>query len=100
MRAGGCGLVFRVRRSDVASIEIYLTQWCPYCAMARRLLAGKGRGWSEIDVEAEPGRRAEMVERAGRRSVPQIFIGGRHVGGFDDLQALDEAGQLDALLDA
>lgn len=80
------------------SIEMYVTQWCPYCVMAKRLLAEKGREWTEIDVEAEPGRRAEMMERGGRRTVPQIFVGGRHVGGFDDLEALERAGELDALL--
>jgi glutaredoxin 3 len=82
----------------VPSIEVYVTDWCPYCAMAKRLLAAKGQEWTEIDVEAEPARRAEMIERSGRRTVPQIFVGGRHVGGFDDLEALERAGRLDALL--
>ncbi len=80
------------------SIEMYVTQWCPYCAMAKRLLAGKGREWTEIDVGTGSGRRAEMMERSGRRTVPQIFVGDRHVGGFDDLEALERAGTLDALL--
>ena len=80
------------------SIEMYVTQWCPYCAMAKRLLAEKGREWTEIDVEADSGRRAEMMERSGRRTVPQIFVGDRHVGGFDDLEVLERAGELDALL--
>jgi glutaredoxin 3 len=82
----------------LAKIQIYTTQWCPYCRMAKQLLSRKGQRWDEIDVEAEPGRRDEMIERSGRRSVPQIWIGERHVGGFDDLAALDAAGELDALL--
>lgn len=83
----------------MASIEMYLKQWCPYCARAKQLLAAKGQEWTEIDLEAEPERRAEMVERSGRRTVPQIFVGGRHVGGFDELHALDVAGELDSLLE-
>jgi thioredoxin reductase (NADPH) len=79
-------------------IVIYSKETCPYCDMAKRLLAGKGQRWTEIDVEAEPARRDEMIERSGRRTVPQIWIGERHVGGFDDLAALDRAGELDALL--
>jgi len=82
----------------LAKIQIYTTQWCPYCRMAKQLLSRKGQRWDEIDVEAEPGRRDEMIQRSGRRSVPQIWIGERHVGGFDDLAALDAAGELDALL--
>ena len=79
-------------------IVMYLTQWCPYCRNAKALLTRKGQKWEEIDVEAEPARRREMVQRSGRTSVPQIWIGERHVGGFDDLSALDAAGELDALL--
>jgi glutaredoxin 3 len=82
----------------MASIVMYATQWCPYCEMARTLLREKGQTWTEIDIAAEPPRRAEMIERSGRRSVPQIWIGARHVGGYDDLAALDAAGQLDPLL--
>ena len=82
----------------MSAIEMYVTQWCPYCSMAKRLLGEKGQQWTEIDVESEPARRAEMIERSGRRTVPQIFLGKRHIGGFDDLQALDRAGELDALL--
>jgi glutaredoxin 3 len=81
-----------------AVVEMYLTQWCPYCRRARALLQSKGVQALEIDIEAEPGRRAEMIKRSGRRTVPQIFIDGRHVGGSDDLHALDAAGQLDPLL--
>jgi glutaredoxin 3 len=80
-------------------VVMYLTPWCPYCARARALLESKRVPVQEIDIEAEPERRAEMIERSsGRRTVPQIFIGDRHVGGCDDLHALDSAGQLDPLL--
>jgi glutaredoxin 3 len=82
----------------VPSIEIYVKGWCPYCDRAKKLLAAKGQAWTEIDVEKEPERLEEMVRRSGRRSVPQIFVGAHHVGGFDDLAALERAGQLDALL--
>ncbi len=82
----------------MASIVMYATQWCPYCEMARTLLREKGQTWTEIDISAEPTRRAEMIERSGRRSVPQIWIGTRHVGGYDDLAALEAAGELDPLL--
>jgi glutaredoxin 3 len=82
----------------VPRIVVYTTQWCPYCRMAKALLTRKGQRWDEIDVEADPSRRREMVERSGRTSVPQIWIGERHVGGFDDLAALDASGELDALL--
>ena len=84
----------------MAKIVMYTTQWCGYCSAARQLLTRKGQRWDEIDVESEPQRRAEMVERSGRRTVPQIWIGERHVGGFDDLDALEKSGQLDALLAA
>jgi thioredoxin reductase (NADPH) len=80
------------------SIVMYTTPGCPYCELAKRLLAEKGQTWTEIDIEAEPGRRAEMTERAGRTSVPQIWIGDRHVGGFDDLADLERRGELDGLL--
>jgi thioredoxin reductase (NADPH) len=80
------------------AIEMYTRSWCPYCDMAKRLLRAKGQEWTEIDIEAAPGRREEMIERSGRRTVPQIFIGGRHVGGFDDLAALEDAAELDPLL--
>ena len=79
-------------------VTMYATGWCPYCARARALLERKGVAWTEIDVEAEPTRRAEMIEKSGRRTVPQIFVGGRHVGGSDDLHDLERSGQLDALL--
>lgn len=80
-------------------VEIYTTPTCGYCAMAKRLLQRKGVIYKEIDVGADPSRRAAMVQRAnGRRTVPQIFIGPVHVGGSDDLHALEQAGKLDALL--
>jgi glutaredoxin 3 len=81
-----------------AMVLIYATSWCPYCARARALLASKGVAVREIDVEAEPQQRSEMIRRSGRHTVPQIFIGERHVGGSDELQELDLAGALDALL--
>jgi glutaredoxin 3 len=79
-------------------IVMYSKQTCPYCVMAKRLLEQKGQAWNEIDVEMEPERREEMIERSGRRTVPQIFISDEHVGGFDELAALERAGRLDALL--
>jgi thioredoxin reductase (NADPH) len=77
---------------------MYSKSWCPYCDRAKALLRAKGQTWAEIDVEADAARAEEMIERSGRRTVPQIFIGDRHVGGFDDLQVLEDAGELDALL--
>ena len=79
-------------------VEIYTTQWCPYCHAAKALLQEKGVDYTEVDAES-PQVRAAMVERAnGRRTVPQIFIGETHVGGYDDMAALDRRGQLDPLL--
>jgi glutaredoxin 3 len=80
------------------SIVMYTTNWCPYCERARRLLRAKGASFEEIDVESAAEKRAEMQARSGRRTVPQIFIGDHHVGGSDDLAALEDAGKLDALL--
>jgi glutaredoxin 3 len=83
----------------MAPITIYTRGWCPYCTAAKRLLGQKGAAYTEIDIEAKAGARQEMVQKAGgRTSVPQVFIGERHVGGYDDLYALDERGQLDPLL--
>jgi len=82
-----------------AQVEIYATEYCPYCVRAKALLREKGVGFVEIDVAREPHRRAEMEQRAnGRRTVPQIFIDGHHVGGCDDLHALERDGKLDSLL--
>ena len=85
----------------MARVEVYSSIFCPYCARAKALLERKGVAFETIDLMEQPGRRAEMIERAGgRTSVPQIFINGEHVGGCDDLHALDEAGKLDPLLAA
>lgn len=81
------------------TVEIYTTPTCPYCHAAKRLLTRKGVAYTEIDVSRDPDLRAAMTDRAnGRRTVPQIFIGGQHVGGSDDIHALDHDGKLDALL--
>ncbi len=83
----------------MAKVEIYSTMWCGYCARARALLQKKGVAFDEIDIDVGGSRRDEMIKRAGgRTSVPQIFIDGVHVGGSDDLAALERAGKLDALL--
>jgi glutaredoxin 3 len=87
-----------VTESNQSKIVVYATSWCGYCARARQLLSAKGQAWDEIDLDEEPGRRDEMIERSGRTSVPQIWIGERHVGGYDDLAALEAAGELDTLL--
>lgn len=79
-------------------VEFYATGWCPYCSRARQLLVAKGVAIEEIDIEARPAARAEMVARSGRHTVPQIFINQTHVGGCDDLIALEAAGKLDPLL--
>ena len=85
----------------MAQIEIYTTPFCGYCRLAKRLLDEKGVSYAETDVSLDPAERMEMVRRAGgRRTVPQIFIGETHVGGCDDLYALERAGRLDALLAA
>jgi glutaredoxin 3 len=79
-------------------VEMYVTGWCPYCARARQLLTSKGVEFEEIDVDARPGAREEMIARSARRTVPQIFINQTPIGGCDDLIALDEAGALEPLL--
>ena len=79
-------------------VEMYTTDWCPYCQRARALLESKGVVFTEIDVDAIPGARGEMAARGGGDTVPQIFIGGKAVGGCDELHALDAAGRLDPLL--
>ncbi len=80
-------------------VTIYTTMFCPYCHSAKNLLTQKGVAFDEIDVTFQPGTRAAMTKRAGgARTVPQIFIGDIHVGGSDDLHALDNAGRLDPLL--
>lgn len=79
-------------------VVMYATSWCPYCARARQLLERKGVEFEEIDIEAVPAARAQMISRSGRRTVPQIFIGETHVGGCDDLYDLEARGGLDKLL--
>ena len=82
-------------------IEVYTKMLCPFCARAKALLSKKGAAFDEIDISVGGPRRAEMLERTGgRQTVPQIFIGETHVGGSDDLAALESAGKLDALLAA
>lgn len=85
----------------MGSVTLYTTPFCGYCHAAKRLLDRKGITFTEIDVSAAPDRRAEMVRRSqGGRTVPQIFIGETHIGGFDEMNALDRAGKLDPLLAA
>jgi len=79
-------------------VTIYTTSVCPYCAAAKTLLSNRQVNFTEIDVSTRPDLREEMIRRSGRRTVPQIFIGETHVGGYDDLAALDGAGRLNALL--
>ena len=81
-------------------IVIYSSDWCPYCIRAKQLLASKGVDFEEIKVDGRPELRAEMTRKAQRTSVPQIWIGSTHVGGCDELHALERAGRLDALLEA
>ena len=82
-----------------ARIVMYASGWCPYCQRARNLLGARNLSFEEIDVEADPKSREEMKSRSGRSTVPQIFIGATHVGGFDDLNALDRDGGLDRLIE-
>ena len=83
----------------MAAVVMYCTAACPYCHSAERLLAEKGvRDLEKIRVDLDPTRREEMARRSGRRTVPQIWIGERHVGGYDDLYDLESAGKLDELL--
>jgi len=77
---------------------MYSTGVCPYCVMAERLLVAKGVQIEKVRVDLDPARRLEMMEKTGRRTVPQIYVGETHVGGYDDLAALDRAGKLDPLL--
>lgn len=84
----------------MAVVEIYTQDWCPYCVRAKNVLAGKGITFQEINAPGGSPERAESLARSGRTSVPQIFIDGQHVGGCDDLVALERAGKLDSLLAA
>lgn len=84
--------------SAMTKVQIYTTGWCPYCNAAKALLEDKGVAYEEIDA-TDPQVRMDMIQRAhGRRTVPQIFIGERHVGGYDDIAALERRGQLDPLI--
>ena len=85
----------------MAAVKMYSTAMCPFCLMAERLLVSKGvNDINKIRVDLEPAKRKEMMERTGRRTVPQIYIGDTHVGGYEDLAALDQVGKLDELLRA
>lgn len=82
----------------MADVVIYTTPICPYCVRAKSLLKQKGVAWTEIDVSRDDNERMALMQRTKQRTVPQIFINGQHVGGSDDLYALERAGKLDALL--
>ena len=83
----------------MATVEIYSKGWCPYCRMAKRLFEEKGQAFVEFDVELEPDKYDEMLDRSqGRYTVPEIFIDGDLIGGFDDLRALEASGRLDEIL--
>jgi glutaredoxin 3 len=79
-------------------VTLYVSEWCPYCRRAKALLTGKNVVFKEIDVDEDAKFREEMIARSRRRTVPQIFIGDRHVGGCDDLVELDRSGELDRLI--
>jgi glutaredoxin 3 len=80
------------------TVTMYTSSHCGFCQMAKRLLAQRGITLQELNIDTSDATRAEMIQRTGRRTVPQIFIGERHVGGYDDLALLERSGQLDALL--
>jgi glutaredoxin 3 len=84
--------------SAPGKITVYRTGWCPYCERTHQLLTQKGLAFTEIDVEEDSTKRAEMIARSGRRTVPQIFIGEKHIGGCDDLVALAASGELDRII--
>lgn len=84
----------------MARVRMYTTAVCPFCQMAERLLQSKGADIDKVRVDLDPAERNAMMEKTGRRTVPQIYIGDTHVGGYDDLAALDRAGKLDPLLAA
>jgi glutaredoxin 3 len=87
------------REMSTQTVLVYSSPFCGYCAAAKALLASKGIAYTEIDVLVEPDRRREMVARSGgRTTVPQVFVGDTHIGGYDDLAALDSQGELDPLL--
>lgn len=82
----------------MSKVVIYTTQYCPYCIRAKQLLKKKGMKYTEIAVDKFPAKRAEMIKLAGQHTVPQIWIGDIHVGGFDDIWAMEARGELDSLL--
>lgn len=82
----------------MAKVRMYTTAVCPFCQMAERLLQSKGAEIDKVRVDLDPAQRTAMMEKTGRRTVPQIYVGDTHVGGYDDLAALDRAGKLDPLL--
>ena len=84
----------------MAEVIVYTTSYCPYCVQAKRLLTRKGVPYTEIDVTEDAGLREKMMEDSGRRTVPQIFIAGQPIGGYDELYALESSGQLDRMLNA
>ena len=86
--------------SPMAEITIYTRQGCGYCSAAKRLLGQKGVEYEEFDATVTPNKRAEMIQRSGRSTFPQIFIDGKHIGGCDDLYALEQRGELDSMLGA
>lgn len=79
-------------------ITLYTTAICPYCISAKNFLKSKGLSWTEVRIDTDPAERSRMVERAGRTSVPQIFVGDVHIGGFDDMMALHRAGKFEPLV--
>lgn len=82
----------------MAKVTLYTADWCPYCVRAKRLLQDKGADFNEVNVDQEPGKREEMVRKTGHKTIPMIFINDKFIGGFSDLSALEEKGELDALL--
>jgi glutaredoxin 3 len=84
--------------SPRADVQIYITTWCPYCTAAKSLLGRKGAAFTEIDVEGRQDLRRWLVSATGQRTVPQVFVNGQPLGGFSDIEALDQEGELDALL--
>ncbi len=84
----------------MSNVIIYSTAICPYCVAAKNFLKSRGASYSEVRIDTDPAARAEMMEKTKRSSVPQIFINGTHVGGYDDMVALDRAGGLKPLLEA
>jgi glutaredoxin 3 len=84
----------------MARVEVYTTSSCPYCVQAKRLLGARKIAYEELNVEDDPELRADVVQRTGRRTVPQIFIGGQSIGGYEELAALDAAGKLAEMVGA